>query len=98
MKAFGIILLCISLSISCSNENADDKRLTFDDFQTSLTVDMDYDAIVAAFGEPDKDVGSGIHIYVYILTDLTEVWIGYTDHILYAKQVDQNQNVLYTFF
>ncbi len=98
MKAIVVSLLLISLLISCSKENANDKRLTFDDFQTSLTVDMDYDAIVEAFGEPDKDVGSGIHIYVYILTDLTEIWIGYTDHIIYAKHVDQNQKVLYNFF
>lgn len=51
---------------------------------------MNYNAIVAKFGEPSKDIGSGIHIYVYILSDSTEVWIGYTDKILYARHLDKN--------
>ena len=46
------------------------------------------------FGQPDKDLGSGIHIYVYKLDDATEVWVGMTDKIVYAYHVDQNQNLL----
>ena len=98
MKAIVIKLLLISLLISCTKENTDNKNLTFNDFQSSLQDDMDYDAIVETFGEPEKDIGSGIHIYVYVLTDSTEIWIGYTDYILYSKHVDQDQNILHTLY
>jgi hypothetical protein len=56
---------------------------------------MDFNAIVARFGEPTKDIGSGIHIYVYQLGDQTEIWIGYVDRIIYARHVDANQQVLH---
>lgn len=32
--------------------------------------------VVAKLGAPDRDIGSGIHIYVYELADGTEVWVG----------------------
>jgi hypothetical protein len=57
---------------------------------------MDYTSFVDFFGEPTKDIGSGIHIYVYKLTDSTEIWIGYVDNILYAHHVDKNQQLLNT--
>ncbi len=50
----------------------------------------------STFGEPDSDIGSGIHIYVYKLKNSTEIWIGYTDHIIYARHVDRNQQLLHT--
>jgi len=56
---------------------------------------MVYADLVNKFGEPDEDIGSGIHIYVYKLSDSTSIIIGYTDKILYAKHVDSDQQVLH---
>lgn len=64
------------------------------DFKNSLTSQMDYTAIVETFGQPSRDIGSGISIHVYDLDDLTEIWIGYTNRILYARHVDKNQLLL----
>ncbi len=55
---------------------------------------MKYDKIIEIFGEPDKDIGSGISIFVYKLNDNTEIRIGYTDRILYAKHFSENQKEL----
>jgi hypothetical protein len=43
--------------------------------------------VKAKLGEPDRDVGSGIYIYEYLLTDGTRVWIGSSDNsrILYVR-------------
>lgn len=60
----------------------------------NLKPDMTYDSIVAKFGEPSKDLGSGIHIYVYVLTDSTEIWIGYADKIIYARHMDKDYQII----
>ena len=69
--------------------------MTYDDFKNHLTAEMKYEEIVTTFGKPVNDIGSGIHIYVYKLKDLTEVWIGYAAVIMYAKHIDGNQNELH---
>ena len=58
----------------------------------------DIDTIFSKFGEPHDDIGSGIHIYVYELNDLTEIWVGYVDDIWYVKHVDTNGNTLEDLF
>lgn len=58
---------------------------------------MRYEAIVKCFGEPSGDLGSGIHIYVYRLNDLTQVWIGFTDVILYARHMSPDSKLLEVF-
>jgi hypothetical protein len=55
---------------------------------------MTYNSIVAIFGVPLKDIGSGIHIYVYQLADSSEIWIGYSDKILYARHMDKNGQII----
>ena len=90
--SFAIVAI---LLVACTKSTQDKKSLTYSDFVVSLNAGMDYQAIVARFGEPTKDIGSGIHIYVYQLSDLTEVWIGYVDRIIYARHVDANQQVLH---
>jgi len=82
--------------MSCADKEIQIKDTSLNNFETLLTADMDYTSIAETFGEPDKDIGSGIHIYVYELEDDTEIWIGYTDQILYARHVDQDQNILHT--
>ncbi|MCG8697323.1 MAG: hypothetical protein MI922_04660 [Bacteroidales bacterium] len=98
MKAIFLNLVLIGLLCSCAKEDSNIDQLTFDDFKSSLTVEMDYGAIVETFGEPDRDIGSGIHIYVYELNDATEIWIGFIDSIIYAKHMDQDQNVLHVLY
>ncbi len=95
-NAIFYISFVILLITACTKETDNDKQLTYDDFKNSLTMHMDYDAIIEEFGQPARDIGSGIHIYVYELDDSTEIWIGYIDHILYARHVDKNQQLLET--
>jgi len=54
---------------------------TLDDFKDTLSEPYDIDVIFSKFGEPHDDIGSGIHIYVYELNNMTEIWIGYVDDI-----------------
>lgn len=89
MKIIRLLLLVTLLTLTaCANDEGQIPKPTLEDFQTHLKADMDYKTLVSKFGEPAKDVGSGIHIFVYLLPDSTEVWIGYVDTILYARQVD----------
>ena len=88
------LLLCSMVSVSCTKGNKTGKS-TYDYFSTHLKADMNYPDIVNVFGEPDEDIGSGIHIYVYRLTDGTAIWVGFTDRIVYARHVDSNQQVLH---
>ena len=93
----GIYLLTFFLLVflSCTKENNLNKpKLEHSDFVSSLKSDMTYNSIVAKFGEPSKDIGSGIHIYVYQLADSTEIWIGYTNQILYARHMDKNHQLI----
>lgn len=81
--------------LSCTKENDSTKpRFEYSDYKDNLKPDMTYNSIVAKFGEPSKDIGSGIHIYVYQLTDSTEIWIGYTDKIIYARYMDKNHQII----
>lgn len=98
LKPFYALLLFLCLSFSCHKEQEATPRnqLAWEDFKSFLTADTDYQAIVAKFGMPDRDIGSGIHIYVYDLKDSTEMWIGYVGRILYARHMDKYRNILHT--
>lgn len=92
-----ILFIALFVCFSCSQEERPvAKQPSLDNFKTHLKSDMTYSSIVKIFGEPSKDIGSGIHIYVYALPDATEVWIGYVDKILYARQMDEQGTVLHT--
>lgn len=94
-------LLVFALLSSCSKNSCDEEKqdkLSYDYFSKNLKSDMKYNTIVDLFGAPHEDKGSGIHIYVYKLTDATEIWIGFTDHIHYARHLDSNGVVLHTLF
>ncbi|MBA4150636.1 MAG: hypothetical protein H0X66_21190 [Verrucomicrobia bacterium] len=43
--------------------------------------------VTTKLGAPDRDVGSGLYVYAYRLSDGTDVWIGSADgsHILYVR-------------
>ncbi len=83
-------------NIISKNDNSSEKTqaLTYDDFKTNLTANMNYSSITEKFGVPSEDIGSGIHIYVYKLIDSSEIWIGYTDKIFYAKHMDIKHQLL----
>ena len=83
----------VFLLASCSQDE-EINRNSIDYFATHLQKDMSHAKLISVFGEPDKDLGSGIHIYVYNLDDTTEVWVGITDKILYANHMDKNQTLL----
>lgn len=93
-----ITTLLISTFVLCSDNtkqnDSDDDGLTLKYFKDNLTQDTTYDEIVKLFGEPDKNIGSGINIYVYELKDLTQIWIGYVDKIYYVKHMDKDGNLI----
>ena len=90
-----VISLFLLVTLSCSeNKKLDRVELTYSEFQNKLKLNMNYDSIVSIFGDPSKDAGSGIHIYVYPLNDSSEIWIGYTDRIMYVKRVDKDQQFI----
>ncbi|MCH9658160.1 hypothetical protein K0U27_05600 [archaeon] len=72
--------------------------ITLDDFKNTLSEPYDIDTLFSKFGTPHKDIGSGIHVYVYELDDSTQIWIGYTDHILYVTHLDPDGNILEELF
>lgn len=67
---------------------------TLEDFRNTLNESQDIETIFFKFGEPHRDIGSGIHIYVYELNDSTEIWIGYNDRIIYVQHFDSDGNLL----
>ena len=71
---------------------------TLDDFRITLNESQDIETIFFKFGEPHRDIGSGIHIYVYELNDFSEIWIGYVEDILYVKHMDADGNKLEELF
>jgi hypothetical protein len=88
----GIFFTLAVISASC--DESDTNRDSIEYFQCHLKSDMNYKKLTFIFGEPDSDIGSGIHIYVYNLDDGTKVYVGYTDKILYARHFDQNDQLL----
>jgi hypothetical protein len=98
MKPFYCMILLVIVNFSCDRQQikVEDHQLAYEDFRDNLTKDMDYNAIVLKFGPPARDIGSGIHIYVWDLKDSTEIWIGFVDKIFYARHLDKNRNLLHT--
>ena len=94
-RLFGKLVLIAAVFIvsACSQED-EVSRNSIDYFEARLQKDMSHERLMIVFGKPDKDLGSGIHIYVYNLDDTTEVWVGITDKILYANHLDKDHNLL----
>ena len=67
---------------------------TLDDFRNTLKESADIEVIFSKFGQPHDDIGSGIHIYEYILNDSTKIWIWYSDVIQYVRHVDTDGKIL----
>jgi len=94
-----LFLLPLFFLLSCSKgDDVSIPVITYSSFKENLKLDMTYNTIVEKFGTPSNDFGSGIHIYVYQLLDSTEIWIGYSDKIIYARHLDANHCLLNSIF
>jgi hypothetical protein len=87
--------LIIFLSVTCVSCDDDNHGLTFQQFEKHLKKEMSYQQILFHFGKPVGDIGSGIHIYVYTLSDKSIMYIGYTDFVVYAKHVSEDGQLLH---
>ena len=74
--------------------NECESLLTVNEFVKILSETQEIDSIFEQLGKPHDDIGSGIHIYVYYLNDETQIWIGYTDEIIYVKHMDTDGNLI----
>lgn len=88
-------LLFVACSKDADKAPDNNPKDTMEYFNANLKVDMKYDELVSLFGSPDGDLGSGIHIYYYTLSDSSRIVIGYADKILYARHVSTSGQVLY---
>ena len=95
-RTFVILLALASFIGSCDDDEPEHDIDSLEHFRLHLNAGMKYADITKTFGEPDNDIGSGIHIYIYNLKDGAKVQIGYADKILYARHVDQNDVLLDT--
>ncbi len=60
-------------------------------FKKNLKKEMDVQEITETFGKPEKDIGSGLHIFVYTLDDGSEILLGSTGkELLYAYHEKEN--------
>jgi hypothetical protein len=82
-----VVFALLLLFLGCQKDESVEKKLTFEDFKDKLEIGMNYSDIIINFGDPDEDIGSGLHIYMYKLEDSSEVWIGYSNKIEYIKHV-----------
>lgn len=94
MKNTFIILIALLLAACTDNELEASQKDTLAYFEEHLKADMNYEKLKRTFGEPDNDIGSGIHIYLYNLQDGTKIQIGFVDSILYARHVDANGQLI----
>jgi len=95
-KIIPFLFLLVTATIACSKRDAGCAAERVDYFRDRLSIDMGYGELVNTFGEPDKDLGSGIHMYQYRLCDETSIVIGFTDRMLYARHVDKDLKVIDT--
>jgi hypothetical protein len=95
MKHLIIILAFSGLcSILAQNTNADKNKKNYTEFIKVIKPDMGYKDLVTHFGKPDKNIGSGVDIYVYNLGDSSKVMVGYSDKILYVEHIDKDKKTL----
>lgn len=92
-----LIIMCFISSFFVAMAQSTDtgkNKKTYTDFIRILKPEMKYKDIVALFGEPDKNTGSGIDVYVYNLGDSSRAMIGYSDKILYVEHVGKDKKIL----
>lgn len=94
-----VCLIGIAVAVGCSSQqpvvaNESGKQTSaagasrsLERFQSALTTNMTPKLAEESFGKPDRVTGSGLIIYVYVLADGKEIWLGFPGFapILYAK-------------
>lgn len=88
-KALLFLFVLTLTNFSCNKKQVASEG-TYEYFNAHLKPSMTYNDLIATFGNPNGDLGSGIHIYCYNLVDGTSVWIGYTDKIMYARHMSSS--------
>lgn len=88
-------LVCLAFVVlfltgSCREDSVSSAPRTVDEFSRKVQADTSFPMLVDLFGWPDADKGSGVHIYVYMLLDGTQIWIGFSSQILYMMHVDKD--------
>lgn len=58
---------------------------TLDFFIANLNKTLTYEQAIKIFGEPDRDVGSGLYIPEYDLDDGSTIILGFATKIVYAR-------------
>lgn len=66
-------------------------KCTLENFRR-LQKNMDIDKVLKDFGKPHRDLGSGIHIYEYILEDRSKVWVGCVSKVIYVDHVEGDKH------
>lgn len=94
MKMIFAALIALTMFARCASNDVEPNRDTLLYFQQHLKADMNFETLTTTFGPPADDIGSGIRIYVYNLEDNTKILIGFVDKVLYARQMDQNNQLL----
>lgn len=95
MKYFtAFILASLCVFIAYAQPNITNNKRDYATFIQFIKPDMKYKDIVTFFGEPDKNIGSGVDIYVFNLSDSSKAIIGYSDKILYVEHVDKNKKIV----
>ncbi|CAN5356195.1 hypothetical protein BH10CYA1_BH10CYA1_33050 [soil metagenome] len=70
------------------------KKCTLENFRL-LKVGTDVKTVFNDFGEPLRDIGSGIHIYEYKLNDGSIIYVGCVEKIMYVDHLkDKKQTRL----
>jgi len=83
------VVLGSSLYVSLVILPATEKQEALDKFK-ALRKGMSYEKMITIVGEPNQDIGSGIHVYLYKLPDGTEVIVGVGEGLMYVKQKISN--------
>lgn len=98
MRAIIITLIATWLILSSTNAQNKAQALTFDYIKTSLKKEMNYKTVIETFGVPDKDIGSGIYIFVYEFPDSARMIISCIDKVSSAIYFNYKEDFFYNFF
>jgi hypothetical protein len=79
-------LSAIASDKSKSENHMPTKKCTLENFQL-LKVGTDVKTVFNDFGEPLRDIGSGIHIYEYKLSDDSIIRVGCVNKVFYVDHL-----------
>ena len=74
LASFVLLTSCNGNNVTPTSIASDERKIS--DFEF-LKLGMSYDEVIENVGEADRDIGSGVHLFVYELTDGTEVLLSF---------------------